>query len=101
MTRAEAPTGIGGPLPVFQVQAVDGDNPTADSVSSSTVLEKGESRLVFAETLPDGGVRFVFLVSSEEFQMEETVDLLAGEWSPLPEDEFQATKESLGSGQDR
>ena len=33
--------------------------------------------------------------------MEETVELLSGNWRPLPKDDFQATRESLGGGQDR
>ena len=82
----------GGPLPVFQSASV-GNKPSADSASSSTVFETGESRLIFAEPLLAGGVRFVFAVPAEEFQMEETVDLLAGEWRLLPEDEFKMIRE--------
>ena len=59
------------------------------------------SPLVSAETLTDGGVRFVFLVLQEEFQIEETDNLLAGEWRPLEDDEFTAVRESNVDGQDR
>ena len=100
VTKAEAPPVSGGPLPVFQSASV-GNNPTADSANSSDGLETEESRLIFAETLADGGIRFVFLVPSGEFQMEETADLLGETWRLLPEDEFQSTRESLGAGSDR
>ena len=33
--------------------------------------------------------------------MEETDNLLAGSWSPLPEDAFQANRESFSAVQDR
>lgn len=102
VTKFEAPPVLGGPLPVFQSASV-GNKPTGSTASSSSSASFGEwkSRLIFAETLLDGGVRFVFFVPAEEFQMEETVELLSGNWRPLAEDEFQSTRESLGSGQYR
>ena len=93
----------GGPLPQpqsFQPSTTSSAN-QADLAGSSIGIREGESRLIFAEPLLDGGVRFVFLVPAEEFQMEETDNLLAREWRPLPEDTFQSTRESLGDGQDR
>ena len=33
---------------------------------------------------------------AEEFGIEESPDLLSGEWHPLPDDAFQAERESLG-----
>ena len=60
-----------------------------------------KSRLISAESLLDGGVRFVFLVSAEEFKIKERSDLLSGEWRLLTEDEFKATRESNVDGQDR
>ena len=85
----------GGPLP--QLQSFQ---PSATSSArqpglngSSIGLGEGESRLIFAEPLLDGGVRFVFAVPAEEFQMEETVDLLAREWRPLPDEEFKMIRE--------
>ena len=56
---------------------------------------------MLAASLPNGGVRFVFLVPAEEFQIEETVDLLGGNWRPLAKEAFQSTRESIGQGQDR
>ena len=100
ITKAEAPPVSGGPLPIFQSASV-GNNPTADSATSSTVFEKGKSRLIFAEPLLDGGVRFVFLVPPEEFKIETTPDLMSGEWRPLEDDEFKAVRKSNGDGQDR
>ena len=82
----------GGPLPVFQTASV-GNKPSADSASSSTVFEKGESRLIFAEPLLAGGVRFVFAVPAEEFGIEETPALLGETWRLLPEDEFKMIRE--------
>ena len=38
---------------------------------------------------------------AEKFEIEEMPDLLSGEWRLLPEDAFQAARESLGGGQDR
>ena len=35
---------------------------------------------------------------AEEFALEETADLLGGNWRPLPDDAFQAERESLGDG---
>ena len=103
VTKAEAPPISGGPLPQpqsFQPSTTSSAN-RADWASSSIGIGEGESQLIFAEPLADGGVRFVFLVPAEEFQMEETDNLLAREWRPLPEDTFQSTRESLGDGQDR
>ena len=103
VTKSEAPPTSGGPLPQpqsFQPSATSSAS-QADLAGSSIGLGEGESRLIFAESLPNGGVRFVFLVPAEEFQMEETDNLLAREWRPLPEDKFQSTRESLGDGQDR
>ena len=53
------------------------------------------------EPLLDGDVRFVFLVSAEEFQLEETADLLGGNWRLLPDDEVQVIRETNGDGKDR
>ncbi len=97
---------VGGALFVFQSSAVgdgaNGVNPTADLSSSSVAgIGEGESRLIFAESLPNGGVRFVFLVPEEEFKMEETVKLLSGEWRPLADDEFKAVRESIDNNKDR
>ncbi len=99
ITKAEAPPVSGGPLPVFQSASV-GNKPSASS-SSAAGIEEWKSQFIFAESLLDGGVRFVFLVPAEEFQIEETDNLLAEEWRPLPEDKFQAARESLGHGKDR
>ena len=78
---------------VFQTASV-GNKPSADSASSSTVFETGESRLIFAEPLLAGGVRFVFAVpAAEEFGIEETPDLLGETWRLLPEDEFKMIRE--------
>ncbi len=51
--------------------------------------------------LPDGGVRFVFLVPTEEFKIEITPDLMSGEWRALADDEVQMIREDNGDGQDR
>ena len=100
MTKAESPPISGGPLPVFQAQVLGGGNPSA-MASSAAGIGEWKSRLLFAETLPDGGVRFVFLVSPEEFKIEETADLLGENWRLLPDDEFKAMRESNVDGQDR
>ena len=100
VTKSEAPPVSGGPLPIFQSASV-GNNPTADSASSSTVFEKGKSRLIFAEPLLEGGVRFVFLVPAEELKIETTPDLLSGEWRALADDEVQMIREDNGDGRDR
>ncbi len=97
VTKAEAPPVSGGPLPAFQSASV-GNNPSA---SSSAGLEEWKSRLIFAEPLLDGGVRFVFVVSAEEFAVEETVDLLGETWRTLPDDEVKILRESSGAGPDR
>ena len=100
VTKAEAPPVSGGPLPIFQSASV-GNNPTADSASSSTVFEKGKSRLISAEPLASGGVRFVFLVvSAEEFRLETSSSLISGNWRLLPDGEFKVLRDN-GDGQDR
>ena len=104
VTKAEAPPVSGGPLPQpqsFQPSSTTSSASQADLAGSSIGLGEGKSRLIFAESLLDGGVRFVFLVPPEELKIETTPDLLSGEWRLLPEDEFQATRESLGNGQDQ
>ena len=85
----------GGPLPQpqsFQPSATSSARQPG-LTGSSIGLGEGESQLIFAEPLLDGGVRFVFAVPAEEFQMEETVDLLAGEWRSLPDEEFKMIRE--------
>ena len=100
VTKAEAPPVSGGPLPVLQAQAVSGNNSTA-LASSSAGNETMQSRLIFAEPLQNGGVRFVFLVTAEEFKIETTPDLLSGEWRALADDKVQMVREDNGDGQDR
>ncbi len=56
---------------------------------------------VYLLPLPDGSVRFAFLVSAEELEIEETPDLLGGDWRPLPDDEVQVIRETNGNGKDR
>ncbi len=89
----------GGPLPVFQSASVS-NNPTASS-SSAAGLGEWKSRLIFAESLASGGVRFVFVVPAGEVGIEETVDLIGETWRPLPEDEVQILRESNSNGQDQ
>ena len=87
VNKLAPPPVSGGPLPL--------------SFQPSSSATAGKSRLMAADSLPNGGVRFVFLVPAGEFEIEETVDLLGGNWRPLPEDAFQSTRESIGQGQDR
>ena len=83
----------GGPLPVFQSASAVA-NPSESSSSSAAGLGEWKSRLIFAEPLDVGGVRFVFAVpAAEEFGIEETPDLLGETWRPLPEDEFKMIRE--------
>ncbi len=104
IAKAEAPPVSGGPLPQpqsFQPSATSSTN-QADLAGSSIGIREGESRLIFAEPLPDGGVRFVFAVPAvEEFGIEETPDLLGETWKPLPENEVKIIREDNGDGQDR
>ena len=104
VTKAEAPPVSGGPLPQpqsFQPSSTTSSANQADLAGSSIGLREGKSRLIFAEPLLDGGVRFVFLVPPEELKIETTPDLLGENWRLLPEDEFKATRESNVDGQDR
>ena len=103
VTKSEAPPVSGGPLPQpqsFQPSATSSAN-QADLAGSAAGLGEWKSRLIFAETLADGGVRFVFLLSAEKFKMEETVDLLSGNWRLLPDEEFKMIREDNVDGQDR
>ena len=83
----------GGPLLVFQSASAEGNHPMADSASSSSSGGGWKSRLISAEPLLEGGVRFVFLVPSGEFKIEESPDLLGGNWRPLPSEEFKMIRE--------
>ena len=101
VTKAEAPPVSGGPLPLFQAQAVGGGDPTASLAGSSIGIGEWKSRLIFAEPLQNGGVRFVFAVpAAEEFGIEETPDLLGETWRTLPEEETQILREKTVDGQD-
>ena len=92
VTKAEAPPTSGGPLPAFQTASAS-DNPSASS-SLAAGFGEWKSQLIFAAPLADGDVRFVFAVpAAEEFAVEETTDLLGGNWRPLPEDEFKMIRE--------
>ncbi len=99
VTKSEAPPISGGPLPQnFQPSAVGG-NPSASANSSSG--GGWRSRLISAETLPGGGVRFVFLVvSAEEFRLETSSSLISGNWRLLPDGEFKVLRDN-GDSQDR
>ena len=104
IAEAEAPPTSGGPLPQpqsFQPLATSSANQPI-LTGSSDGLEEWKSQLIFAEPLPDGGVRFVFAVPAvEEFGIEETPDLLGETWKPLPENEVKIIREDNGDGQDR
>ncbi len=104
VTKAEAPPVSGGPLPQqpqsFQPLATSSANQPI-LTGSSDGLEEWKSRLIFAESLLDGDVRFVFLVPPEELKIEETADLLGGNWRPLPEAGVKILRESNGAGQVR
>ena len=104
ITKAEAPPVSGGPLPQqpqsFQPLATSSANQPI-LASSAAGLGEWKSRLIFAESLLDGDVRFVFLVPPEELKIEETADLLGGNWRPLPEAGVKILRESNGAGQVR
>ena len=104
VTKSEAPPTSGGPLPQpqsFQPSTTSSASQTA-LAGSSIGIGEWKSRLIFAEPLLDGGVRFVFVVpAAEELKIETTLDLLGGNWRPLLDDEFKATRESNVDGQDR
>ena len=59
------------------------------------------SHLVSAETLLDGGVRFVFIVSAEEVGIEASSSLLGGKWRLLSGEESKMFREDNGDGKDR
>ena len=103
IAEAEAPPTSGGPLPQpqsFQPLATSSANQPI-LTGSSDGLGEWKSRLIFAESLLDGDVRFVFLVPPEELKIEETADLLGGNWRPLPEAGVKILRESNGAGQVR
>ena len=104
VTKAEAPPISGGPLPQAPSSQASGGFSSASQealAGSSAGLGEWKSRLIFAEPLQNGGVRFVFLVPAEELKIETTPDLLGETWRPLPDDEFKAVRESNGNGQDQ
>ena len=76
VTKLESPPVLGGPLPLSCQPSSLADK---SSGAANSPTADWKSRLMAADSLPNGGVRFVFLVSAEEFQIEETVDLLSGE----------------------
>ena len=97
VTRSAAPPPSGGSLPQsFQPLAI-GNNPTASSSAGGGWM----SRLISADTLQSGGIRFIFIVPAEDFRLEASSNLLFGEWRPLPKDEFKMIREDNEEGQDR
>ena len=97
VTRSAPPPPSGGPLPQsFQPLAI-GNNPTASSSAGGGWM----SRLISADTLQSGGIRFIFIVSAEDFRLEASSNLLFGEWRPLLKDEFKMIREDNEEGQDR
>ncbi len=104
VTKSEAPPVSGGPLPQpqsFQTSSALSQSQT-DLASSAIAIGEWKSRLILAESLLNGGVRFVFAVPAvEEFGIEESPDLPSREWRPLLDDEFKATRESNVDGPDR
>ena len=103
VTKSEAPPVSGGPLPQpqsFQLSTTSSASQPG-LTGSAAGLKEWKSRLISAEPLQNGGVRFVFLVSAEELKIETTPDLLGGNWRPLPEDEIKILRESNGNGPDR
>ncbi len=85
------------PSQSFRPLAV-GDNRSALASSFSG----GEwSRLISAETLSESVVRFVFVVSAEEFGIEESFNLLGGEWRLLTDDKVQVIREANEDGRAR
>lgn len=86
VNKFEAPPVSGGPLPLsFQ--------------PSSSATTAGKSRLMMAASLPNGGLRFVFLAPDAEVEVESSLDLTAGSWSPLPNSQFQIRREKTFDGQ--
>ena len=104
IAKAEAPPVSGGPLPQPQSFQLSATSSASQPVltSSSAGIGEWKSQLIFAEPLPDGGVRFVFAVPAvEEFGIEETPDLLGETWKPLPDNEVKMIREDNGAGRDR
>ena len=86
VNKLAAPPVSGGPLPLsFQ--------------PSSSATTAGKSRLMAAASLPNGGIRFVFLAPNAEVEVESSLDLTARSWSPLPNSQFQIRRERTFDGQ--
>lgn len=99
VTKSEVPPPSGGPLPQsFQPLAVGG-NPSA--LASSSSGNGWRIRLISAESLFGGEVRFVFIVPAEEFGLEASSSLLSRKWRLLPDGEFNVLREDNGDGRDR
>ena len=102
VTKAEAPPTSGGPLPQPQSFQLSATSSASQPALTGSSAGEWKSRLIFAEPLLDGGVRFVFAVPAvEEFRIEETPDLLGETWRTLPEEEAQILREKTVDGQDR
>ena len=102
VTKSGAPPVSGGPLPQPQSFQSSATSSASQPVLTGSSAGEWKSQLIFAESLLDGGVRFVFAVpAAEEFGIEETPDLLGETWSPLPEEEVKILRESNGNGSDR
>ena len=86
VNKLAPPPVSGGPLPLsFQ--------------PSSSAMAAGKSRLIAAASLPNGGIRFVFLAPNAEVEVESSLDLTAGSWSPLPNSQFQIRWQKTFDGQ--
>ena len=98
VTRLPAPSGgVSGqsqsPAPRTQPLAAEGR-----SASSS---REWKSRLVSAETLSGGVVRFVLTAPAREVRLETSSSLLSAEWRLLSGDEIKMIREDNGDGQVR
>lgn len=96
ITREAAPPHSGGSLPQSFSPLAVGGNPSA--LESSSSGGGWMSRLISAEALPGDGVRFVFVVSAEEFGLEASSSLISGEWRLMSSKEAKVLRESGENG---
>ena len=101
VTRRAAPPPPSGGVSGQSQSPAPRTQPLAAEGRSASSSREWKSRLVSAETLSGGVVRFVLTAPAGEVRLETSSSLLSEEWRLLSGDEIKMIREDNGDGQDR
>ena len=101
VTRRSAPPPPSGGVSGQSQSPAPRTQPLAAEGRSASSSREWKSRLVSAETLPGGVVRFVLTAPAGEVRLETSSSLLSAEWGLLSGDEIKMIREDNGDGQVR